>query len=271
MGMNSDADIERAVESVLDEQAKPMPATVLETVLDRVARRPQLAPRSGWITWWRRVSLAAAAVIVVVVAGPLVANQMRDLILNGPAGPSATGEALHWDAVLQFRSSPEPANPANDGYGNPIVFSYLGDAGAVHDPSRYTLLPAFEAGDLQRWYDPEVDGLSVAWRSGASRLELRPAGGGATGHAAIVAWRSPIDAAIRLAGSVEVDGSCGDGIRFSVDRGSETLETFVLESGPRTFSLGLQVRTGDVLYLIVEPGADSRCDTTWLTETIDTR
>jgi hypothetical protein len=271
--MRTDAEIEHEVEALLIEQARPMPADVLETVLGRFPAHPQVAPagrRSGWLA---RMTLAATVGVVAVLAvfgAPVVVDQVGALLSSRPAdgGPETT---MRWDAMRQFSAAPDERNPAPDGYGHPLVFSYLYDGGFVHDPSHYVLLRIFESGTVQRWHEPAIDGLYVGWSEGIGRLELQPSGGGAEGHAAIVAWRSPVDAAVLLSGEVEVDASCGDGIRFSIDRGAQTIETFGLPIGVRTFTQTLEVSTGDTIYLIVEPGSSSRCDTTWLSATFETQ
>ena len=267
-------DIERRISHRLERDARPLPPDALESVLERIAATPQLAPRRRDAGWLPRTALALAVTGVAALAlliGPQAVERIGSLLPNGRAPGALPNEAMHWDAMLQFRAAPDQANPAGDGYGNRLVFSYLQDDGQPHDPSKYRLLEDFATGEIERWYDPALDGLSVGWVPGAGVLQLQPAGGDANSHAPIVAWRSPVDRAVVLSGTVEVDATCGDGIRFSIDRGAETLEQLTLSRGVRVFSHELNVTTGDTIYLMVEPGSSSRCDTTWLTATIDTR
>jgi hypothetical protein len=179
---------------------------------------------------------------------------------------------MHWDAMLQFRENPIQLNPAPDAYGHAVVFSYLRSSGPAHDPAEYVPLPEFEAEAIQSWYDPEFGNLLVGWAPGDDMLTMHPYGGGSDIRAAIVAWRSPVKASLSVTGSLEVDATCGDGIVFSIEHGTRVFETFPLPSGSRTFEHDVEVfYAGEVLYFIVEPGADSRCDTTRFNVTIDTK
>jgi hypothetical protein len=273
-GSGAGNDLERLLRDRLERTARQLPSDALGSVLERVATTPQLAPRRRDAGWRSRTALALAVAVVAILAvliGPQAMDRIGSMIPNGRAPGPVVNEAMHWDALLQFRGAPGQSNPAGDGYGNRIVFSYLDDSGNPHDPSQYRLLGAFATGELDRWYDAGGDGVSVGWVPGSGVLQLQPAGGGTDSRAAIVAWRSPVNRAVVLAGEVEVDATCGDGIVFSIDRGAETLETFHLGGGARVFSHELNVAAGDTIYLIVEPGSNSFCDTTWLTATIDTR
>jgi hypothetical protein len=274
--MRSDEEIERLLEDWLLEEAKPMPQPLLEDVLDGVSRRSQERPgatvRFRWLT---RPVASIAVVAVLILAGVIIApSALRQLQGMWPgATGSPSGESMHWDAMLQFREYPQQLNPAPDGYGHFMVFTYLRSSGPTHDPAQYVPLPEFERQGLQRWYDPAFDGLFVGWApADDGLLTMHPYGGGVEGRAAIVAWRNPVDASFRLSGRVEVDGTCGDGIIFSIEHGSRVFETFALPRGSRTFEHVVETfQAGEVLYFIVDPGANSECDTTRFNVTIDTR
>jgi hypothetical protein len=178
---------------------------------------------------------------------------------------------MHWSGVLQFLESPNQQNPAGDGYGHSAVFSYLRSGGSVHDPTGYLLLRDFASDGIDRWYDASVPGLYVGLERGASRLELRPSGGGDEAHAAILAWRSPVDASVAVTGSIEVDAACGDGILFSIDKGTGVVEQRTLANGIAQFTDDVEVMTGETLYFVVDPDANDHCDTSWLTVDISTR
>ena len=274
--MRSDEEIERLVEDWLLDEAEPMPPPLLEAVLDGVSRRPQDRPASALrFRWLTRPLATAAAVAVVVLAGVVIApsalHELRAVWRSVTGTPSSA--PMHWDAMLQFREYPNQLNPAPDGYGHTMVFSYLRSSGPAHDPAQYVALPAFERQGLQRWYDPAFDGLFVGWApADDGMLTLHPYGGGVDSRAAIVAWRNPVDASLTLSGRVEVDGTCGDGIIFSIEHGSRVFETFALPNGSRTFEHVVETfQAGEVLYFIVEPGANSECDTTRFNVIIDTR
>jgi hypothetical protein len=272
--VKTDADIERDLAALLDEDARPMPQHVLEAALEGIARRGQVRPRSGWIPRLAvrdSVALgvvAAAAIIVTVFVGPNLLPQLQGWLTELGAG----GARMQWDAGLQFRE----LNPAPDAYGHRIVFSYLRSDGVGHDPQTYVPLGAYEERpEGSYWYDPafgdpSTDGLSVGSEWGA--MTLRPGGGGRDAYAAIVAWRAPVTAPIGIHGRVEVDASCGDGITFTIERDSEVVHVIGLSKGAGPFEVLLErVNSGEVLYFIVDPGDDSRCDTTRLDLTLETR
>lgn len=273
--MRSDEEIEQLLEDWLADEAEPMPQPLLEAVLDGVSRRPQDRPRTIGLGWLSRglaaVVVAAAVILVGVFVAPRVLPQLQG-VWRSATGTGPT-EPMHWDAMLQFREYPIHLNPAPDGYGHAVVFTYLRSSGPAHDPAQYVPLPEFEAEGLQNWYDPEFEGLYVGWApADDGMLTMHPYGGGVDSRAAIVAWRNPVEASLRVSGRVEVDATCGDGIIFSIEHGSDVLETFALPNGSRTFELSVnQHHAGEVLYFIVEPGADSGCDTTRFNVTIDTK
>lgn len=274
--MRSDEEIERLLHEWLLDDAKPMPQPLLETILDGVSRRSQDGARTtvrfgrllGPLT---TVAVVAGVIMVAIIVAPNVIPQLQ-AVWRGATG-AASSEPMRWDAMRQFREYPEQLNPAPDGYGHTTVFTYLRSSSPAHDPAQYVLLPQFELQGLQRWYDPAFEGLYVGWApADDGMLTMHPYGGGADGRAAIVAWRSPVDASLRLSGRAEVDGSCGDGIIFSIEHGMRVVETFALPQGSRTFEHDVEtLQAGEVLYFIVEPGANSQCDTTRFNVIIDTR
>ncbi|MEX0710450.1 MAG: hypothetical protein WD116_04520 [Chloroflexota bacterium] len=272
--MRSDEQIERLLKDWLVEGAEPMPQAVLEEVLDGVSRRSQEQPGTTtgfrWLTR-RATSVAGVAVmiLVMIIIAPSVVPQLQATwrSVTG-AGP----EPMHWDAMLQFRENPRQLNPAPDAYGHTVVFTYLRSSGLAHDPSQYVPLPEFESEGTESWYDPALPGLYVGFSLGDDMLTMHPYGSDVDSRAAIVAWRNPVDASLRLSGRVEVDATCGDGIIFSIEHGTSVLETFALPRGSRTFEHDTDpFFAGEVLYFIVEPGADSQCDTTRFNVAIDTQ
>lgn len=274
--MRSDEEIERLLEDWLLDEAMPMPQPLLEEVLDAASRRPQerarAARRFGWLARPLASAIVAAGLILVaILIAPKVIPQLQ-AVWRGATG-TPFGESMHWDAMLQFREYPDQLNPAPDGYGHFMVFTYLRSSGPTHDPAQYVPLPEFERQGLQRWYDPAFDGLFVGWApADDGLLTMHPYGGGVEGRAAIVAWRNPVDASFRLSGRVEVDGTCGDGIIFSIEHGTRVFETFALPKGSRKFEHEVApFQAGEVLYFIVDPGANSQCDNTRFNVIIDTR
>jgi hypothetical protein len=61
------------------------------------------------------------------------------------------------------------------------------------------------------------------------------------------------------------------GVIFWIDKGSHTLQRFVVPAGHRqAINLTTSVSAGEQLYFIVDPGLDSNCDTTRLEMVIQT-
>ncbi len=265
----TDADIERRLDEHLAANGQRMPQAVRDAVLEEIARHRQAGPANEWARRLGHVSLvagAAAAVIVAIVAGPALLDRFR-----GSGSGATASPAFVWDAVLNFREFPKQLNPNPDAYGNPAVWSYLHAPGGAHDPARYVRFTEFDGANRDAWFDRRYEGLAVGWPLGSQSLTLQPWGTGPNDtRAAIVAWRSPFDAAISVAGRVEVDGVCGDGIGFWMDKGGNAIERFTLSRGTRDLAFTLNVVRGDALYFGVDPGSsgDSSCDTTYLRVTI---
>ena len=81
---------------------------------------------------------------------------------------------------------------------------------------------------------------------------------------AIVAWKSPVNGNVMIAGSfTDIDSVCGDGVLWSIDKGSKTLRSGALSNGgTESFALTAAVKKNQVLYFIVHPNAEYSCDST---------
>ena len=276
----SDRDIERLLEDWLDAEARPIPQHVIESSLEAVTRTTQTrlgsdSDRQRLAMRFALVVAAASLAVIVIVAAPTV---LRNLI-GGPPPPAAspsvgtsatpTSAGMTWDLVLTFRE----LNPAPDGYGHTTVFSYMRGSTGGAGPSSYVPLPEFTAAEVSRWHDPAFPGVYVACCDTTPGLQLHPSGGGSNAVTAVVAWRNPVGPIpLEIRGSVEVDGSCGDGIVFSVLHGAEIWEQVDVREGRHPFSISVsRLDQGQVLYFAVGPGADSGCDTTWVNAVIESR
>jgi hypothetical protein len=272
--MRSDQEIERQLEDWLEEEARPMPHEVLEGALEAVARTPQAGARHGGPRWLgsRPMGMlgAAAVLVLVVVAGGLAVDRIGSLF---PTESGGAGTVQVWDPVADWRSAPDQQNPSPDSYGNPAVWSYLRSTSSRHEPTTYILMPNHESdwpGFLREaWSEPAMTNVVVAvWPSDAV-IYLHPTSGVHT----ILAWTSPV------AGEVTIDGVVArpqnpceepsDGLIFSVDRSSDTLETIGLDLGQRTpFNLTTTVDIGDTVYFVADSDGDANCDLTQLQVTI---
>ena len=83
---------------------------------------------------------------------------------------------------------------------------------------------------------------------------------------AIIAWRSPFDGVVSVAGFFsDLDPNCDNGVLWSIDKGGATLGSGDLPNGgaPMPFRFRVRVKTDEVLYFIVDPKeGDYACDTT---------
>jgi hypothetical protein len=179
-----------------------------------------------------------------------------------------------WDAGAEFKLAPSPANPAPDRYGNSTWF-YLYSPGPEHDPASYRQLPEFVV------LDP---GWQV-WRSGFyawpytgysyTYLTMHPGVGPTFGANAILGWRSPVAATVRLNANIRAhETHCpgrADGIDWFIDQGPRTLlsGTVAPPDTART-AVTTSVAAGEMIYLIASGRADWGCDGTSTTLTIQT-
>ena len=89
---------------------------------------------------------------------------------------------------------------------------------------------------------------------------------------AVIGWKSPVTGRVNVAGFFsDLDPNCGNGIIWSVGKGSQTLTSgTVANGGPaQSYSLtGISVVEGQVLYFTVDPNGDYFCDTTGVDVTI---
>ena len=178
------------------------------------------------------------------------------------------GQRRVWDAALDFRLAPDQANPSADVFGNAGVWSYLWSDGLVHDPSQYRPFRNYTVVDgwRQQWDDPAFVNLIVG-RLGDNRMLLHSWGGRAIafGRSAIVAWTSPIGGRVTVTAEVALPdlASCpfGDGILWSVDRGSTSLAAAAIPAGGGTMlSVETTVSVGETLYFVHDPGFNGNCD-----------
>jgi hypothetical protein len=88
----------------------------------------------------------------------------------------------------------------------------------------------------------------------------------------VIGWKSPLTGSVNVAGFFsDLDPNCGNGIIWSVDKGSQTLATGTIANGgsAQTYSLtGISIVAGQVLYFIVDPNLDYSCDSTGIDVTI---
>lgn len=269
----SDADVERILEHWLEDHAAPLPARLGGELADVPAHHTQRGSRgrmAGAWQGWRAATTGVSAILVVtaIVAAPALIGELRSRLGSAaPSAPPPATETYEWDALLNFLDR----NPARDAYGHDVVWSYLYGHAGDPDPTRYLPLSAYQAEPMPRWYQPTIEGLYLGTSPGGDLLQMHPAAGGGEGRSPILAWRSPIDeTSLTITGTVEVDGSCGDGITFRVDHAGDTFRSIDLQSGRERFSIPVErLVRGGIIHFIVDPREDSRCDTTWVSILIE--
>lgn len=91
------------------------------------------------------------------------------------------------------------------------------------------------------------------------------------GKFSILAWKSPFSGDVCVHGALrDLDLHCGDGIIWSVDKGSKILRQGTLPNGGSTsFSIpSINLKKSDVLYFVIDPNGEISCDSTGLKVTI---
>jgi hypothetical protein len=180
-----------------------------------------------------------------------------------------------WDAARDFERAPRPANPGRDQYGNAAWSYRYSSQGRSHDPATYELLPTFAvlAPNWEVWLlAPDFQSASTGFNNGQIILHPAPSH---LGHNAILAWRSPVNATVRLQAAVyRLHLDCpvpANGVVWSLDHGNRTLRTGTLVDGSaENFELSLTVTAGESVYLVVGDNGDSNCDSTGARLSIET-
>lgn len=180
-----------------------------------------------------------------------------------------------WDAGGEIKLAPTHANPGPDRYGNTTWF-YLYSPGPEHDPASYRQLPEFVViGDAgwQVWRTSFIPWPLTGYHYGY--LTMHPGVGPTFGANAILGWRSPVAATVRLDVNMKAhETHCpgrADGIDWSIDQGARTLlsGTLAPPDTART-TVTTSVAAGEMIYLITSGRLDWGCDGTQTTLTIQT-
>jgi hypothetical protein len=89
----------------------------------------------------------------------------------------------------------------------------------------------------------------------------------------LIGWKSPISGLVNVTGFFsDLDPQCGNGVIWSVDKGSQTLASGTIANGGPSQSFNLvavPVVVGQVLYFTVDPNnGDYACDSTGVDVTV---
>ncbi|WP_413934552.1 hypothetical protein [Nitrospira sp. BLG_1] len=169
------------------------------------------------------------------------------------------------------------------------VWYFMESHTIAHNPSTYRFIPEYDApaiflgggftpAGFSCWHSPSIlPDVCVNFNSTPVTLEnFNVPPGSVYMHPgedrfSIVAWKSPITGNVKIHGLfADIDANCGNGVTATIDKGSATLLTLVVENGTtQNFSLKhIHVHKGEVLYFIVDPRGEFSCDSTRLEVTI---
>jgi hypothetical protein len=195
--------------------------------------------------------------------------------------------STQWKLAVDFRTRPGQ-NPFPSYIGGTPVWSLRQSASRQRN-GNYSLLPSFSSTFGTRGV--------AAWHSNASGCDNAPAIGSATidapltvcgasipgnatfvypdsSHMPVVAWTSPFAGTVRIsAAAADLDGRCGDGVEFYIDRGTTNLSDIrLVNRDARTVKpITTKVSSGQSVYFIVDagPSGNTDCDTTQLAASVD--
>ena len=236
------------------------------------------------------VTIAPGSAPVTTPNG-LVVTAPNGSVVTTPAPGSSTATTtpgpppVRWKLALDFRTHPEQ-NPFPNYAGGPPVWTLMQSQSLQR--GNYSKLTA---------YAPSYAAGVAAWHGANTTCGGLPAVGVAlvgpsqvcntatvqpqavflipdASHLAVVAWKSLATRNIVIrTGIADFDPTCGDGVGYTISRGTTTLTSGTLPNGgsktlPETQT---HVTSGQTIYFTVGPGVrgNADCDATQLSVTID--
>jgi hypothetical protein len=206
----------------------------------------------------------------------------------------AQAQKQTWNLSRDLRAN---GNQISFNQGSNGVWYFMESTSLKHNPLLYKFIPNY----MTPCYNPNdprgekpIDGISC-WRDQSYLDQHLPAvtvnftNQGQTqlnfvipAHAvfmhpawdrfAIVAWKSPLNAIVRVRGAfTDIDPNCDNGILWSIDKGPQRLAFGdIPNGGAQDFDLPtVSVTKGQILYFIVDPKhGDYACDSTMIDLTI---
>ena len=170
-----------------------------------------------------------------------------------------------WDAAGDMQVAPNQANPNPDRYGNK-TWSYLWSSVRVHNPAQYRLFTHYTVVDAfrEQWdvgdvlVTPFPPRPLVGLDRPGGRIIMAPY----PGAFAVLGWTSPVSGTIDVEGSIALPSLCSGGVDWTLDQGSTSALHGTLPGGQtQPFTGSLSVASGEMLYFVLDPGADDICDT----------
>jgi hypothetical protein len=202
--------------------------------------------------------------------------------------PFFMGVGQRWKLALDYRSHPGH-NPFSSYLGGPAVWS-LREGQTLARNGNYPLLPTYSStfgtSGIAAWHDngsgcPSSPAIGVDVSGAPEALCSAGIPGGAAfldptaSHTAVVAWTSPFTGAVNIShnAAADLDGSCGDGVSYFVELGTQQISAVRLtnNNAAELPEMRERIAKGQSLYFIVDPGLgdNAACDVTQLQVTID--
>ena len=225
--------------------------------------------------------------VVTTPGGTPVTRVVATPGTNGPGGTTAPPPApMRWKLALDFRTNSDK-NPFPTYTGGAPVWTLMQSQSLQR--GNYSKLTAYApsyAAGLAAWHGTNTacGGLPAV---GVALLGPSRVCNNATvqpqsvflipdaSHLAVVAWKSPVTRNITISTGIAelANPACGDGVGYTISRGTTTLTSGTLPTGGSKQLPPVQthVNAGETIYFTVGPGASANadCDATQLAVTID--
>ena len=231
--------------------------------------RPTIDVRPGDTMWSIAELVYGDSGLWRVIANANPGVDPRSLVIGSELvipRPRSGSQQLSWDPAAEFLTDAAATNPGPDAHGNTGVWGYLFNTGFDHDPSGYASMPTT---DGHMWLDPAYLYLIVGKDAIPGTMRMHGYGGRVVNsiRTPILAWHAPISGLVHASGTFTVgDPACnqlGSGVIFTIDQGSRTLYAAVPQAGAAVgFDLWTRITDTESLYVTLDPGFDSLCDTT---------
>lgn len=196
-------------------------------------------------------------------------------------------ECTQWNLANDFKTYPNQENPSHDACGND-VWHYLKSSSATHDPTTYSLLPAFKTETafftgLESWYaedycdyygcgvpavginatgaDQTVSLYPFVWPAGTVSVHPGPS------NMVVVGWKSPFTGFASINARFSKIDTNGNGINWYVEKGAVPLGVGTLPAGgaSQRFDISaIPVVQGEFVYFLIDNAGSLSFDSTGL-------
>ena len=204
----------------------------------------------------------------------LISTTLSILALTLAAQTTAiAGQAISWNLSRDMMAG-ITTNPKKE-------WTFMHNASGIHNPVNYTLLASYSkacigennlgVNFLNCWQDLPNAQFSLigtatkTFTQGITQTRGVPLLHPDLNNQAVLRWKSPISGNITILGRIsDIDSRCGNGISWSLDKGTTTLDSGILDNGSGISFLqqNISVTKGTSLYIIVDANGDQHCDST---------